>query len=61
MAEPAISFSTDTSIVAKIFAAMHLASLATVPAPGDTNAQRAAAYAESFKLIYAEIGTSIKG
>ena len=51
MADP-ISFSTESTAVAKIFGATYLAAQAVAGQATGSPAERAAQYAESFRTIY---------
>ena len=60
MEQQTIGLSTESTAVARIFAAMRLAEVATVRPEGGDNAAIAAAYGESFRVLYEAIGVAVR-
>lgn len=61
MEQQTLGLSTESTAVARIFAAMRLAEVATVRPAGGDNAAVARAYAESFQVLYEAIGAAVRG
>lgn len=60
MEQQTIGLSTESTAVARIFAAMRLAEVATIRPEGGDNAAVAAAYGESFRILFEAIGTALR-
>lgn len=61
MEQQTIGLSTESTPVARIFAAMRLAEVATVRPEGGDNAAVARAYGEAFQVLYDAIAVAVKG
>ncbi|HET7738972.1 MAG TPA: hypothetical protein VFK32_10400 [Tepidiformaceae bacterium] len=60
MEQQTIGLSTESTAVARVFAAMRLAEVATIRPEGGDNAAVAAAYGESFRILYETIGAALR-